>query len=192
VKLIDKYMPEYDVRSYHSSIVSADPDHAYAVFRRLDLARARVIRLLFAIRTLPSRLRRGSVRSGAPQAKTFLESILSQGWVLLEESPSRELVAGTVTQPWAAAVRFRAISPAQFVAFAEPGFAKIVWNIAVVPADGGSLASTETRVLTTDPGSRRRFRVYWTVLSPFIKLIRHVALRLLRRELEQAVRGGTI
>lgn len=192
MRLIDKYMPEYDVRSYHSATVPADPDRAYAAFRCLDFARSRVIRLLFAIRTLPSRLRRGRVRSGAPQGKTFLESILSQGWVLLEESPNRELVAGTVTQPWAAVVQFRAIPAAQFVAFAEPGFAKIVWNIAVVPSDGGSLVSTETRVLTTDPGARRRFRMYWTVLSPFIKLIRHVALRLLRRDLEQGAHARTI
>jgi hypothetical protein len=71
-----------------------------------------------------------------------------------------------------------------FCAFAEPGYAKIAWNFAVrSEGPGGARVSTETRVATTDPASRRLFRAYWLVLGPFIRLIRIVALRRLRREL---------
>jgi hypothetical protein len=105
------------------------------------------------------------------------------GWVLLEEQPNRELVAGAVTQPWKPVVTFRSVPAPEFTAFAEPDFAKIAWSIAVEPATRGSLVTLETRVLTTDPASRRRFRLYWLIFSPGIKLVRIFILALLRREL---------
>jgi hypothetical protein len=189
--LIDRYMPRYDVRSYHCSVVQASPERAYAAFRALDFRQSRVIRWLFAVRTIPYRLSRK--RAVEPrQAKSFLESILSQGWVLLEEAADRELVAGTVTLPWEPVVKFRAVPAEAFAGFDTPGFAKIAWNIAVERRDSGCLVSTETRVLTTDPRSRRRFRMYWLALSPFIKLIRRIVLRMLRRELERGARSSTI
>jgi hypothetical protein len=40
-------------------------------------------------------------------------------------------------------------------------------------------------VVTTDAQSRRRFRRYWSVVSPGILLIRHETLRLVRREAER-------
>ena len=45
--------------------------------------------------------------------------------------------------------------------------------------------SMETRVLATDAASRRKFRLYWCVVSPGVRLLRLVALRLARRELER-------
>ena len=50
---------------------------------------------------------------------------------------------------------------------------------------GSCVLSTETRVLTTDAASRRKFRRYWFVFSPGIRLIRHAALNLAKRDLEQ-------
>jgi hypothetical protein len=44
----------------------------------------------------------------------------------------------------------------------------------------------ETRVLATDPASRRKFRLYWLVVSPGVRLLRRVALTRARRELEGA------
>jgi hypothetical protein len=105
--------------------------------------------------------------------------------VVFEEQPDRELVARSITQPWKPAVEFRGLPAQEFVAFAEPGFAKIAWSFAVEPATRGSLVTLETRVLTTDPLSRRRFRLYWLVFSPGIKLVRILILGLLRRDLRR-------
>jgi hypothetical protein len=56
----------------------------------------------------------------------------------------------------------------------------------VDPADGGAATvSTETRVLCTDPGSRRAFRRYWRIVRPFSGLIRIEMLRSIRREAER-------
>jgi hypothetical protein len=69
---------------------------------------------------------------------------------------------GAVTQPWRQNVRFHGLLPADFIAFREPGYAKIAWTIEVEPTGpSSSVFSTETRVVTTDPISRERFRRYW-------------------------------
>ncbi|HEX9305170.1 MAG TPA: hypothetical protein VGA31_12025, partial [Thermoanaerobaculia bacterium] len=60
--LLQKYLPSYDTREYHEAQVRAEAGDAYAAFRSLDLERSRVVRLLFAIRNLPSRFRRRETR----------------------------------------------------------------------------------------------------------------------------------
>jgi len=171
------------VRVRHAATVPDDPDRTYGMVHAIDLNRSRAIRMLFALRGLPSRRR---VHPGGPhRSGPFLDSALAQGWKILEER-SHEIVVGAVTQPWKPVVEFRGLpTPDEFIAFAEPGFAKIAWSIAVEAATGGSVVTLETRVLTTDPVSRRRFRWYWLVFSPGIKLIRHLILALLRRELRR-------
>jgi hypothetical protein len=182
--LIDKYLPTFYVHDYHEIRVVAAPGQAYAAFRSLDLMRSPIVRALFAIRTLPSRFRSRPPAGHRPTSRSFLQMALDVGWVILEEIPGQELVAGAVTQPWAPIVQFRGLSGPEFIVFAEPGFTKIAWNIAVAPGGPGlTLVSTETRVAPTDAISRRRFRRYWFMFSPGIRLIRCIALHLLKRQL---------
>jgi len=187
--LIEKYLPTFDVREYHELAVQGEPERAYAALRSVDFNHSRLIRTLFAVRTLPGRLLSRGVNP-APQFASFLETAVELGWVILEELPGRELVAGAITQPWAPVVRFVGLPAPEFVAFAAPGFAKIVWTLGVHLAAGSCLLSTETRVLTTDAVSRRKFRRYWFVFSPGIRLIRHAALNLAKRHLEQSRRAA--
>ncbi|HYL98442.1 MAG TPA: hypothetical protein VEZ90_05760 [Blastocatellia bacterium] len=190
--LIDKYLPTFRFHDYHEAIVAATQDHAYQAFRSIDLRESVIIRTLFAIRSLPSRF--GAKPQDEPRASdkaagTFLEFLSAAGWVIFEEIPGEELVAGVVTQPWEPIVKFRGLPAAEFIDFAEPGFTKIAWNIAAVRvSEGLSRVSTETRVLPTDPEALRRFRRYWFVVSPGIHLVRRVALRLLKRHLRQDAR----
>lgn len=190
--LIDKYLPTFYVHDYHEARVAAEPERAYAALRDLDLMKSPVVRALFAIRTIPSRLRSRSGGMRSPVASSFLEAALDAGMVILEEIPGQELVAGCVTRPWEPIVRFRGLPGPEFIAFAEPGFTKIAWNIAVRGASPGySLVSMETRVATTDAVARRRFRRYWFVFSPGIRLIRRIALRQLRQQLRrERLRSG--
>jgi hypothetical protein len=116
----------------------------------------------------------------------FLSEVLELGWRVLAEEPGRELVLGAVTQPWLANVHFRGLPPEEFASFREPGYAKIAWSIAVEPrGEADSVFLTETRVATTDPDSRARFRRYWSVVSPGILLIRRETVKLVRREAER-------
>ena len=59
----------------------------------------------------------------------------AMGWGVLAEIPGREIVMGAVTQPWEADVVFRPLPSAEFAAFAEPGFVKIVWTLRADPVD---------------------------------------------------------
>jgi hypothetical protein len=183
--LIDTYLPKYDERVRHQARVAAPCAAAYAALRAVDLHRSVVVRMLIAMRKLPSRVV-GRERSpgGVHAARSLVNSMLDLGWEILEETADCEIVIGTVTQPWRSAVQFRGLSPREFVAFAEPGFAKIVMNLAAESCvEGGAIISTETRVLATSPGARRRFRIYWRVVRPGIKVIRRIALAKARREL---------
>src|SRR5262245_50217828 len=181
LQLAEKYVPHYDVRDYHEAHVGAPVADAYAAMRSVDLSRSPIIRAIFALRTLPSRLR--GQPSGAPKGP-FLEQALEIGWVILEELPGEELIAGAVTQPWEPIVRFRGLARDRFRAFVEPGYAKIAWVIGARPHGGeASTVYTETRVETTDALSRRRFRSYWLLLGTGIRLIRQEALRVVARDL---------
>jgi hypothetical protein len=183
--LIDKYLPTAEFHDYHEARVRAEPERAYAALRDLDLMKSPMIRTLFALRTIPSRSRASALSQATTKPASFVQMSLDAGMVIFEEIPGQELVAGCVTKPWRPVVKFLGLPPPEFIAFREPGFTKIAWNIAVAPAGPGySLVSTETRIAPTDAGARRRFRLYWLVFSPGIRLIRRIALRLLRLELD--------
>jgi hypothetical protein len=80
-------------------------------------------------------------------------------------------------------VKFQALPPEEFAAFNEPGHAKIVCTLeAETVSEHESIARTKTRVKTTDPLAKKRFRRYWAILSPEILLIHHEVLRLVRHE----------
>jgi putative membrane protein len=71
--------------------------------------------------------------------------------VVLAEKPDREIVLGSVTQPWVAAPVFRSVPAAEFRDFGEPGYVKIAWTLRADPTDENRATfHTETRVCTTD------------------------------------------
>jgi hypothetical protein len=181
-RLLDRFMPTYEVRERHETKVAAPAEVTYAVARGLDLQRSGLVRGIFRGRELLL----GSKLTNREHAADFFSEVLALGWRVLAEEAGRELVIGAVTQPWKANVEFRGLSPEEFATFSEPGYAKIAWTLAAEPAGrDASIFRTETRVATTDPESRRRFRRYWSVVSPGVLLIRHESLRLVRGEAER-------
>jgi len=66
-----------------------------------------------------------------------------------------------------------------------PRFAKTAMNFLVEEEEGGwCRLATETRVLGTDDGARRRFAVYWRVIYPGSALIRRMWLRAVKERAE--------
>ena len=94
-----------------------------------------------------------------------------------------------MTQPWASEVQFRPLPPSEFAAFSEPGYAKIVWTLEAEPLSAHE-SIVRTRVATTDNSARRRFRRYWTFLSPGILLVHREILRLLPSDLQRLAAPG--
>jgi hypothetical protein len=179
--LLDRFMPLHEVCERHQTRVRAPVEVTFAAARALELNRSPLIRLIFRGRELLM----GSRTEKAPPPRPFLDEVLSLGWRVLAERPGREIVLGAVTQPWRADVVFRGVAPEEFAAFDEPDCVKIAWTLAVTPlGPDESVFRTETRVASTDPSARRKFRRYWAVVSPGILLIRWETLRLVRRAAE--------
>ena len=96
------------------------------------------------------------------------------------------MILGSVTKPWAANVVFRAVPAEDFAAFDEAGYVKIVTTLRADPAGPNeSIARTETRVVTTDPSARAKFRRYWAAFHPGIFLIRRILLRTVKQDAER-------
>lgn len=181
---MDRYLPSYDVSERHQTGVKAPARVTYAAARDVDLQRSPLVRAIFQSRKI-------LFRSGGRELerRPFLDQVRGMGWGLLADVPGRALVFGAVTRPWEQTVKFYPLPPAQFAAFQRPGWAKIVWTLEVDPAGAErSVFRTQTRVATTDPSARKRFRKYWSTVSPGILLVRQQALGLVKSDAERRAR----
>jgi hypothetical protein len=192
---LDQFMEDYEVVERHQVRVAAPPAVTFSAACEMDLEDSSITRGIFKARELflgGTATKSVGVRGLVAQTKAY-------GWGVLTEVPGREIVMGAITQPWMPNPVFRALSPDAFASFQEPGYVKIVWNLRADPANAGeSVFHTETRAVTTDATARAKFRVYWSVASPGIWLIRRLSLGPLKREAERryrlatAQRGGPI
>ena len=174
--LLDDALPRYDFVERHAIEVDAPPERALAAAKEVTLRELPLVRSLFALRSLPALLVRGR---GLPSARDrpLAEQMIEFGFVALAESDD-EIVLGFLGQPWRlVGGSMPSVGPAEWRAFDAPGYAKAAANF---HAAGGRL-TTETRVLLTDPASRRAFRRYWLVIRPFSGLIRRAWLHAAKR-----------
>ena len=180
--LLDELLPDFDVNEIHSAEVPGAPAAAMAAARAVTPGEIRLMGALMALRSLPGRIKRAPIVTRSDQP--FIEQALGLGFVPLGERPD-EVVIGAIGRFWSpAGNRPLSISTSEdFLAFAEPGYAKAAMNIAVRPAAPGALISTETRIASTDPAARRRFRAYWLLIGPWSALIRRSMLGAVKRRL---------
>jgi len=180
--LIDEYMPVADFAERHAVRVSATPERAWQAVRALDLRASPIVRVLFALRSLPALVAgRGSAREGLG---TTMDGLLRGGFVLLAERAPREIVLGLAGRFWTPGGGLSRVEPEAFRDFDRPGLALAAWNFTILPTDEGALVATETRVRCTDAAARRSFRRYWRIIRPFSGLMRREALRAIRRTAE--------
>ena len=172
--LLDRLMPTYDIVERHHVTVGAPAESTFAAACEQDMMTLPVVRSIVKAREFIL----GSKPDTAERPRGLIEYTKSIGWGVLAEVPGREIVMGTVTQPWQANVVFRPLPPDQFAAFNEPGYVKIVWTLRTDPlGTHASMFRTETRAVATDASARAKFRQYWSFLSPGIIAIRWAMLR---------------
>jgi len=185
--LLDELVPVYDVAARYRTHVRADPTTVYDALGRADFAASPLIRMLFLLRRLPAWLVRAPAARVAPRSRT-LRDLIGRGFGLVAERPDDELVLGTVGRFWRLAADLREAGAADFAVPLEPGLARAAWNFRVIEAGiGKTELSTETRVQCADSATRRRFRVYWTIVGPASGWIRLEILRLIRRTAERSL-----
>ncbi len=184
VSSLDAIMPVYDVRLERATVVRAPAAETFEVISNTELERSPLVAALFRARAFLMRSKSDGA-NGATKHEGLLVELGRLGWVVLDLKPGEEIVFGAVTQPWRPAPTFYGLAKDEFEKFDTPGFAKIAFTLQVQPRDEATcLARTETRVVTTDPASRARFRRYWAFLSPGIELVRVALLAQVKSEAE--------
>lgn len=191
---IDRFLPRYDVTYVCETSVDAAPDDTYAAMKGTDLRDA-IVNTLFALRELPvnalRRLRGQRATVPVPQKITFADiGRQTATWVQLFEAPGVELVIGSVGRFWRRDYGTRTVAPDGFVAFAEPGYAKLGISLSVRPTPNGTILRYEARTATTDETARRKFRLYWRVIAPGVGLIMRRALKRIKAAAEQPAEVG--
>jgi hypothetical protein len=186
--LLDRFMPSYDVAKRYAVRVPTTPAEALAIAGGVDINDVWAVRAIFRCREILL----GATPGPARPPRGLLADMQSLGWVILAETPGREVVAGAVTRPWEANVTFRSIPAAQFAAFAEADYVKIVWNLRANPTGpSASVFSTETRVTATDAEARAKFRRYWRLMSPGIIVLRWLLLRQVKHAIGHRTRHAS-
>jgi hypothetical protein len=171
-------------RSATSFHVAAPADVTLAAACEADVMQSPLIRAIFRTRELVL----GSQPDKAERPRGIVAFTKSIGWGRLADVPGREIVMGAVTQPWNPDVVFRPLTAEAFATFNEPDYVKIVWTLRADPiGHGESVFRHETRVITTDSTARAKFRRYWAIFSPGIKLFAGCCCRKCERKPSDAL-----
>jgi hypothetical protein len=180
--VLDVFMPDYEVVDRHSVHIAAPADVVLTAATEMDLETCSVIRAIFKGRKLIL----GSEPDNTIQLHGLLAKMQSLGWRILAELPRREFVMGAVTKPWEPNPVFRGLAPDEFTKFNEPGYVKIIWTLrAEAVGNAECVFRTETRAVATDAEARKKFRRYWSFLSPGIIAIRSVMLPAVKADAER-------
>jgi hypothetical protein len=179
---LEDALPEFDFRERHARFIAAPAAVVDEAVRAVTIRDMPLARLLFALRAAPRRLARKPSRFGEIDV-SLLGLALDVVFGKLGDEAGDELAIGMIGQPWklAGGETRRFASADEFTAFVEPGFVKAAMNFRFEAREDGTLLTTETRVLATDPASRRRFRRYWLVIRPGSGLTRRSWLRAAER-----------
>jgi hypothetical protein len=143
--LLEDLLPRYDFDEVHTRVV-APPDRVFEAVKAVTLDEMPLVRLLFALRSLPARLAGGR---GLPQAKDepLFAQMVEFGFTGLAEDPRREVVAGVVAQLWKRGGKAASIADGgEFVAFDRPGLCE----------GGDELPARRARGRHTDPDRNPR------------------------------------
>jgi hypothetical protein len=183
---LDRLIPTPRLLELDHVDLGAAPARIWEMVRHGDLARSRLIRALFVLRTLPERI------GGHAPARPFslrlddLHSSLDQpGFAILADDPPREVVVGAIGKVWQPEIPFRHVADeAAYAAVADPGWVKVAWALRVLPRGAeDARVEIEVRVDGTDEESWQRFRRYFRLIGPASRFIRRSALGALAREL---------
>lgn len=172
--LLDELVPEYDVAARYRTVVRASPATVYGAVWSTDFAALPLTHVLLRLRGIPVR----------PRGATLRE-VTRRGFAILGQRSGEEVVLGTIGRFWRLRGELAPASPRDFQVHLPAGIARAAWSFHVVAAGAGKTAlSTETRVQCADPATRRRFKLYWTIVGTASGLIRREMLRAIKRQAE--------
>ena len=179
--MLDRFLPAYDFRERHSTVVAAGREAVRRAADEWRPADSLLWRVLFRLRGL-GRLE-GTMRQWAEAA----------GFLCLADTED-EIVYAQAGRFWSRNERQALASPRtadELLALDDPGVAVAAMSVRLEAlAPDRTRVVTETRIRALGLGARRRFRVYWLVVRPFSGLLRRSMLAGIRKRAE-AVRATT-
>ncbi|MFB7115764.1 hypothetical protein [Streptomyces sp. NPDC056190] len=188
---LERLLPTHDKREHHSRWIAAPPERVWHELMELRAGDLAATLGLMRVRGGPTAWVKG-VDKGAHEGMDLrvLESMAPRE---MAADPPREVVLGDIA-------RYTALHPSRpdiergdpeaFAQFDEPGWSKVVMNFRLTSERDGTLLSTETRVLNTDPATRRAFTLYWGLMRAGSGVIRHDILRAIAKKVATVQGGG--
>jgi hypothetical protein len=174
--LIDSFAPNPDAVETHSIAINGSRETVYSALWTADIGGSLIIKLLMGLRSLPGFVS-GGFRELPHNQKITLQSLIDFGFGILANEPE-EIVLGVTGKFWRPTGDLLPFERESFAGAVPEGFARAVWNFSIKEVSvGGTVLSTETRVVCGDRASRRKFRLYWFLVRPFSGLIRLLMLR---------------
>jgi hypothetical protein len=181
---LDDVIPNPQYRMCHARVVGAPPSVVWDELHRVTMSALPVGWALEAVRLLPARL---SGRKHQPLAgRSFLD--VTPIPVLFSKRPDIVILAG-LSQAWRplGGMTPPQLDAAALRAWSQPGWIKVGMGFRLEPTRLGTLLSTETRVLATDPRTQRVFAAYWFFIRPGSGAIRREVLRIVAHRAESQV-----
>jgi hypothetical protein len=123
-----------------------------------------------------------------------LNDYCGPGFIELANVPQKEIVFGVVGRFWMPdSGIITGLSAEEVIAFRTEGYAKAVWNFAIVAESmRTSRVTTETRVQAIGRSARWKFRAYWLIVGPFSGFIRREMLTMIKRNAETMAAGSAL
>jgi hypothetical protein len=179
--LLDRFISHPDIRERFETTIRAPAPVVMQVAANFDMQSIAAVRWIIRLRE-----RLLGARATARRPQGLLEETRRLGWGVLQEQPGHFVVCGAKCQPWVGDVKFTAVPPQDFAAYAEPDQVKIAWTLeALEIAPAVTRFAQETRAVATDAGSRRKFMRYWGWARFGIIAIRLFMLPAVRREAQR-------
>ena len=181
---LDDVIPNPQYQICHSRVAHAPLVAVWDALHRVTMSALPLGHALEGVRVLPARL---SGKKLEPLAgRTFLD--VTPIPVLFSERPHVVISAG-LSQAWR--LLGGSIPPhldaAALRAWSQPGWIKAGMEFRLEPTQLGTLLSSETRVVATDPRTRRAFAMYWFFIRPSSGAIRREVLRTVAHRAESQV-----
>ncbi len=182
---LDRLLPTHEFSDTVSVDTSADAERALRAARAVSAREMPLSLALLTVRAVPLMLARR--RLLVPRGPLWDELMRTAGFAAFADEPGRPLVMGYIGRPWkptasGAPLRTRA----EFVAWSQPGWAKVATAFWAEPDGSGTRLVTETRIHLTDDAARRAFSRYWRVAHFGSVLLRRDWLRAAKRRAEAA------
>ncbi|POY37963.1 hypothetical protein C3K47_05415 [Solitalea longa] len=171
--LQDKYLRQSDFSKSEFIEINAPIDKVYLVVETLNFEKSRIIYWLFKLRGIP-----------VPESLT-LKGLEKINFVKLETIPNKEIILGLIGQFWTPTGRLKKFKPEEFINFDDSTFAKATWNFELTESnDLKTRLNTETRIFCPTTKTKKKFKIYWTIIQPFSSWIRKEILRAIKNQAE--------